>query len=89
MPRVSRFHGIVIYMYYREHEAAHFHAYRGEFKMTVRFSDGACDGRFPPAERRRVLSWYRRHRHALWQNWLRMRAGRNPLSIPPWERPDR
>jgi len=86
MPRISRFHGIVIYMYFREHEAAHFHAYHAECAMGVRLSDGVWYGRFPPAARRLVLSWYRHHREDLWQNWLRLRAGQPVRPIPPPEK---
>ena len=35
MPEISRFLGIVITMYYREHGPAHFHAIYGEFEVTV------------------------------------------------------
>jgi len=35
MPEPSRFLGIVIAMYYRDHGPAHFHAYYGEFEITV------------------------------------------------------
>jgi hypothetical protein len=35
MPEVSRFLGIVIAMFYREHEPAHFHAIYGEHEITV------------------------------------------------------
>jgi phosphomannomutase len=86
MPEISRFRGIVIAMYFREHEAAHFHALQAGFAMSVSLSDGAWSGRFPPAARRRVLSWYRQRREALWQNWLRLRAGRPALPISPPEK---
>jgi hypothetical protein len=83
MPEISRFHGIVIKMYYSDHEAAHFHAWYGEYRMSVRLSNGASSGRFPPRARRRVLTWYQRHRAALWQNWWRTRARQPPLPVPP------
>ena len=34
MPELSRFLGIVIYMYYREHSPPHFHAEYGKFELT-------------------------------------------------------
>jgi hypothetical protein len=83
MPEVSRFHGIKIRMYYSEHEAPHFHARYGEHKLTVRLSDGAFTGRFPPRVRRQVLSWYASKRTDLWQNWWRLRARQPARWIPP------
>ncbi len=35
MPELSRFLGIVIYLYYREHAPPHFHAEYGEFEISV------------------------------------------------------
>ena len=35
MPEVSRFLGIVIRMYYRDHAPPHFHAEYGEYEITV------------------------------------------------------
>ena len=40
MPRVSEFYGIVIYMYFADHNPAHFHAIYGEDEALVRISDG-------------------------------------------------
>ena len=47
MPEISRFLGIVITMYYREHPPAHFHARYGSFRITVAIDDGAVEGTFP------------------------------------------
>jgi hypothetical protein len=35
MPEISRFLGIVISIYYNEHNPPHFHAEYGEFQITV------------------------------------------------------
>lgn len=47
MPEISRFLGILIYMYYREHAPPHFHAEYGEFEITVEIESGVVSGRFP------------------------------------------
>jgi Domain of unknown function (DUF4160) len=46
MSEISRFFGIVIAMYHREHEPAHFHARYSGQKITVRINDGYVDGKF-------------------------------------------
>ena len=43
MPRISAFYGIVITMYYRDHDPPHFHAAYGEYECADRDRDDlAC-----------------------------------------------
>ena len=35
MPEISRFYGIVIYIFFREHDPPHFHAIYGEHEALV------------------------------------------------------
>ncbi len=58
MPEISRFFGMVIAMYYNDHDPPHFHAFYGEFEVTVRLNDGVPDGRFPRRALALVLEWY-------------------------------
>jgi hypothetical protein len=41
MPEISRFFGIIISMYYEDHNPPHFHAMYGEFKATIKINDFA------------------------------------------------
>ena len=47
MPEISRFLGIVIRMYIREHASPHFHAEYGEYEITVDINSGVVTGKFP------------------------------------------
>ena len=40
MPEISRFLGIVIRMYYRDHAPPHFHATYGDYDITVDIETG-------------------------------------------------
>ena len=40
MPEISRFLGIVIAMFYKDHNPPHFHATYGEHEIAVRIGDG-------------------------------------------------
>ena len=40
MPTIAWFYGIMIQMYYNDHEPPHFHARYGRAKAIVRLSDG-------------------------------------------------
>jgi len=45
MPIISRFYGILIYMYWRDHSPPHFHAkYQGR-EITVEIETGHVEGR--------------------------------------------
>jgi hypothetical protein len=46
MPEISRFLGIVISMFYNEHNPPHFHARYGDFKVSVEIKTGIVKGRF-------------------------------------------
>ena len=85
MPELSRFLGIVIYMYYRDHEPAHFHAVYGEFEITVQIRTGVVTGRFPRRALNLVLEWYALHKGELLQNWLWAEAKKPLRAIAPLE----
>jgi hypothetical protein len=85
LPELSRFLGIVIRMYYREHAAPHFHAEYGEFEVVVQIESGVVDGRFPPRALRHVFEWLDLHRRELLEDWA-LAAARRPLRpIEPLE----
>lgn len=70
MPRISRFYGIVIAMYYREHGVPHFHALYGEYEASIGIEslEILC-GYLPSRASRLVKQWAFMHREELLQNW--------------------
>ena len=85
MPEISRFFGIVITMYYREHGSPHFHARYGSHRITVRIEDGFVEGEFPRRALSLVLEWWNIHREELAENW-RLALERLPLEpVEPLE----
>jgi hypothetical protein len=85
MPELSRFLGIVIYMYYREHAPPHFHAEYGEFEITVQIDSGAVTGKFPRRALNMVLEWYALHKADLAEDWS-LAESKQPLkTIDPLE----
>ena len=40
MPEISRFLGVVIAMFYNDHNPPHFHAYYGEHEAAITIGDG-------------------------------------------------
>ena len=78
MPEISRFLGIVITMFYNDHEPAHFHAVYGERAVTISIRDEKVTGEFPARPLRLVLEWTRLHRDELFENW-ELAKQRKPL----------
>jgi hypothetical protein len=85
MPEISRFLGIVIAMFYRDHAPPHFHAFYGEFEITVEIDTGVVNGRFPRRALSHVLEWCQIHQPELLEDW-RLANLRQPLKrIDPLE----
>jgi len=85
MPEISRFLGIVIAMFYRDHPPPHFHAIYGEYEITVEIESGIVNGRFPKRALGFVLEWLDLHKDALLENW-HLAEERRPLKkISPLE----
>ncbi len=85
MPEISRFLGIVIGMFYREHGVPHFHAVYGEHEISVEVESGAVHGSFPPRALRHVLEWAALHKAELLANWEQAREGKPLNPIAPLE----
>jgi hypothetical protein len=69
MPEISRFLGIVISMYFDEHNPPHFHAKYGSHKISVEIETGIVKGTFPKRALRAVLDWYDLHKDELIKDW--------------------
>ncbi len=86
MPEISRFFGIVIKMFYNDHQPSHFHAeYAGSEALIVIESLEVYRGELPRRALALVLEWAVLHRDALRENWHRARGGEPPRPIDPLE----
>jgi hypothetical protein len=85
MPELSRFLGIVIAMFYKDHGPAHFHANYGEHEISVEIDSGNVNGKFPKRALRLVLEWYELHKDELKNDWELARQKKPLKAIPPLE----
>ena len=70
MPEISRFLGIVIYMYFNEHSPPHFHAEYNEFKASIAINTlGLVEGKLPSKVMSLVVEWAQEHQDELLENW--------------------
>jgi hypothetical protein len=86
MPIISMFFGIVIRMFYNDHEPRHFHAeyqgQRGKFDLDGNMVVGNVHSR---TALRLIKEWASLHRREIEANWEHMKAGRTLERIPPLE----
>jgi hypothetical protein len=86
MPRICAFYGIVIGMYFNDHDFGqpHFHAAYAEFEASIRISDlGVIEGDLPRRAERLVREWATQHQEELMENWRRARDRRPLLRVNP------
>lgn len=84
MSEISRFFGIVISMYYREHFPPHFHAKYGEYKAGIKIDDFAIfEGNLPPRALGMIIEWAAQHKDELASNWNAVQDKKPLLHIDP------
>lgn len=84
MPRLSEFYGIVVYMYWRDHNPPHFHAIYGGDEALVNIADGTVlRGSLPRTAARLVAEWTELRRDELLANWARAQEPDPLLPIEP------
>lgn len=83
MPQISFFYGIVIFMNFTDHAPAHFHAWYGDYKVTVSIRDGVVTGKMPGRALRMILEWLELHRDELLADWEKAQKGTPLDKIEP------
>ena len=86
MPEVSRFYGITIRFYYRDHPPTHFHAFYGDHEALIEIETGEVNrGHLPRSARELVERWRSLHLEELRDDWERARQQQPLLPIAPLE----
>lgn len=86
MPEISRFLGIIIAMYYNEHNPPHFHARYGDAKVEIAIDTlSVLAGKLPPRAMGLVIEWASRHQDELKVDWQLARQQSALNSIEPLE----
>ena len=69
MPIISQFYGISIYIFWREHAPAHFHARYGDDEVVVEIETGKVTGKMSPRALALVQEWRKIHYDELGKEW--------------------
>jgi len=84
MPEISRFYGIVIKMFFDDHNPPHFHALYGEYEVLININSFAVfAGNLPPRALGLVIEWATQHQNELLINWERAQGQESLSKIEP------
>ena len=84
MPEISRFYGLIIKMFYRDHLPPHFHVeyqeHEGIFEIKTL---EMIEGELPSRAKILAIEWALLHRKELEKNWERRTKGETIKRIEP------
>ena len=84
MPEICRFLGIVIQIYYDDHNPPHFHARYGDKKGSFEITSlNMLEGNLPIKVRSLVTEWADQHKEELMKDWEMAQMGNVPNKIEP------
>ena len=85
MPVISRFFGIVVYMYWRDHAPPHFHAKYQDDEITMDIETGEVEGHMSRRALAMVDEWRQRHKDELLDDWALAESKSALRQIAPLE----
>ena len=80
MPIISRFYGILIAMYFNDHNPPHFHAKYAGREALFNFEGDILEGELPKRAVQFVQEWISYHKEELEDNWEKASTG-HPLNL--------
>ena len=84
MPEISRFFGIVIQMYWDDHNPPHFHAFYGGEEALIDINRiSLFAGRLSPRALGLVIEWATLHQQELLEDWKRAQRLESLKKIEP------
>ena len=84
MPEISRFFGIIIRMFYKDHAPPHFHVEYGEHKAVIGIKDqNLLEGSLPDKQFKLIQAWALIHEEELLQNFSELNSNQ-----PKWRKID-
>ena len=83
MPSVSMFFGIVIYLYWDDHNPPHFHAVYQGYEASFDLTGNLLEGDMPAKQRKLIAAWAEIHSEELEANWNLTRNDEAPYRIEP------
>ncbi|MDQ3020378.1 MAG: DUF4160 domain-containing protein [Bacteroidota bacterium] len=83
MPEISRFYGIVVYMFYNDHNPPHLHIEYQGYKAVIELETRNIKGEFPKRALNMINEWIDFHKDELLENWTLSRLRKVIKKIDP------
>ena len=84
MPEICRFYGIIIAMFFDDHNPPHFHARYGGDKVAIEIGSlRILEGQLPSRALGLVIEWASQHQSELLENWELAKNNQAPKKISP------
>ena len=83
MPEICRFYGIILYLYWRDHNPPHIHFTYGEYVCHIRIIDRVVDGKAPAKVIALVNKWIDEHEAELLSLWEKAGQGEKIGTVEP------
>ena len=75
MPEICRFFGIIISLYWRDHNPPHIHIEYGEYQCSMSISDRVVNGQIPLKIVTKVNEWMNLHEDEILALWYKAQRG--------------
>jgi len=85
MPIISKFFGILIYMYWKDHAPPHFHAKYGDDEIVVEIRNGNISGNMSNRAIKMIQEWRELHKEELLKDWKLAEKKKALCAINPLE----
>lgn len=85
MPEISSFYGIIISMFFSDHNPPHFHVKYQGYEATIDIATGTVKGQLPRRALNMVYEWLDQHKDELMANWEKMKKSEPFDKIKPLE----
>lgn len=83
MPTISMFYGILVRMYYDDHNPPHFHAFYNKYKAIFNLDGELIEGSMPSKQLKLIGAWSVIHKEELLANWELAKNGETLFNITP------
>ena len=84
MPEISRFFGIIIAMFFDDHNPPHFHARYGKDGVAIEIASlRVLEGQIPARALGLVMEWASQHKKELLNDWDLAKKNQPPKKIEP------
>ncbi len=83
MPEISRFYGIIISLFWRDHNPPHIHFTYGDYECSISILDRVVNGTAPAKVIAKVNEWIDLHEQELLTAWENAQNGKIINKIAP------